>query len=407
MTRIYAGEDLGDRPIWERQNLKNPFAGEDAPESHGRAIESAARVRAPGFPEATKVAPEDVGKVRRHINRARLESPGSTLGYVREGFRAAEAIPDALFDTVLLQEQQVALLDGFETPGFLAHREVIVEGEPFNDYRKIRQTRMERVPDLGQYTSPREEVDLVEVQEKDATDIGPGIWFRQRFNFDWETSTIRDLDSMLRMAFGAGEAANRTIEKYVFVTNLTDNPSVVIDGGSAVSLIADHSTARGIDNDQSLGSPTAANLDTLLDEFSSATIDGEAIGKSFGFIIAKTAGSAYRQALRTVAPLSERSPDNANNSANLYGRGRDFPFRVLPVDVISSATTWYATMDFRRSPSLGFQMRWFRGLNTPQIIDVDGPSGSRNSRITMSREFMIQLVGAGAWADVAGVYKGN
>lgn len=410
MRFVFPGDELGDRPIYQRQNLKNPHAGdEDAPEHHQRAIESVVnRIK---FPEGMDPDASTIGKIRHAVNYAVANNRGTNLQALREHLRASEGIPDALFDTTLLREQQVAVLDGFETPAFTAHREFMVVGEPFNDYRKVQLERFTRVPDFETMSGPREEVPAVHLAEQDGAIIGPALWFSQQYEFDWELSTVADLMNMYRAMFDGGEAANRTLEKYVFNTNLAtgaSGPSFQVDG-STVSLFADHSTLRGVNNAVDTGGPpTDANIDTVVGTMSGATMDGEPLAKSFGMILARTGGTAWRQAARTLNPRADKDVDNANNTPNIFGPGREIPFRLVGIDLDEWTTSeWYSTFDFRRSPSLGFQMRWHRGLNTPVVVDLDGPGGSRVSRQTMGRDFLVRMVGAGSWADVAGIYRGD
>lgn len=408
MLHFYPGDDLGDQKFYQRRNALRASEGATDPLRAKRAERALAGIRKRHALPDPRITEREIKKFNAFINDLRHNSPGTSLGMAKRMFYGTtEAVHPELFDTLMDRYPEVALVDGFEMPAHDAWK-MLAQPPPDGNMRnfKRRKTTRRTRPDIPQrYDSPREEVVPVETQGLDGPSYRPEFWM-QDYNISWEDTTIAEFLQLLMAIYQDGSGANEAVERFVFIDNLQNAVTLHVDGADR-TLFADHTAIRGFDNRLgALGTVDADAFKTAITTTAPAMIDNRPMTWVPGFLIVPAWTSVHIDALTLLDPEAVKDPGNANNTINLYRRGKVFNVTLLPVEVLDTTTlAWYLAADPMRHSSLAFVMDFLRGQSTPEWVDLDGPSGSRQSRASMERTYRSRLIGSGTWMDVAAVLK--
>lgn len=296
-----------------------------------------------------------------------------------EGFIAAE------FTTFMTQVVNLRVLDSFGRPEFQAWRQIVDIGS-FDNFEQQQSERFENSKDYIRRRFREGVGTFRELAEKVMPSYFPSFW-DNGWGINFTTTTIPQLLGIVQALQSDGRAANRTIEKFVFVTLLEDNPSITVDGSSQ-SLFADSHTG-GEDND---AGGAVQVLDRVAFEAAAVlladqTMDGERLDLEPGNLIVRKGSANHWRALElmksTLHPESD-SETEGSNKTNVIPT--DFGVNIIATPVIDKDSV-FLTADFSAAPDLAIELNFFGGNDTPQVVDIDKGS-SPHYELTGTSRFL-------------------
>lgn len=319
--------------------------------------------------------------------------------------RALESFDPDEFTTFMTQIVHMQILDGFGQPGF-RNWEPIVDQVSFSDFEDNEAIRFENPSDLVARKWHEEGPSFEELDEK-TMPTWRGSIYQRGFGINFETTTIRDLERIIQNKFGDGVAVNRTIEKFVFVTLIEDNPSITVDGSSQ-SLFADSHTG-GTDNDLN-GSTTVLDADQLeqaVTLLADQTLDGEALDLMPRFIIVKQGSPNHFEALRILGSNqrpedSDRSTGLGSNAANVFNQ---FGLQLVTTPVLDP-DSWFVMADPASAPDAGVELGFLNGQDAPEMVDVDEQQ-STYFKLTGINRWLLRIAFGGTPRTFHGIVRGS
>ena len=313
---------------------------------------------------------------------------------------AREALDADTFDQFLRMTVHIQILDGFGQPAFTNWRE-IAQIVAFSDMKDNEAIRFENPSDLLSRQSPKSPVDFEELDEL-RMPTWSGQIYQRGFEINWETTTFGNLAQILQSKFGDGRAVNRTIEKFVMVTLIEDNPQIRVDGTTQNVFATSHTGGTSNDlNALTAFGPSA--FESVVNLMSAQTIDGEATDLEPRWIVCRKNSANWFRIKEFLSPNAVLRPGVADNTVNIGGQ--EFNIGVIATPVVN-ANSWFVLADGQANPGIGLELGFLNGQDTPEVIDID-ENDSPYWRITKANRWLMRIGFGGTMRDFRGIYRGS
>lgn len=391
------GLDPASRPLYTLRNFTKD-------EGDGlRVVESVRKA----YPYHKDTTDHEIGQLHEAIARQREINPDTKLG----ALVAQEGMNPDVADTLMLRTQHIAMLDGYSFPAYKTWESWVQSPAVApTDMELMKTARVTKPADFKKYQSPREQMDFDEIKDV----AGPEYrvaFYRQGYEFDWEMMTIANLAQLFSDRFNDGEAAARTVARFVYQdwmelpANGTSNTTLQIDGATLNMFSTTEQTGgQGRQANKITGAiPSATSIEAALTLFGAMTMDGQPMPVQAARVVCKTHGAAHFDLLTLFS--SALKPGTANNDRNIFATDAgNFRLTIEDTPLIDSGTFWAITADYSRAPSLGLELGFLNGQSSPSMVTEDT---TFDTRLTRRRRQVIELIFGGTWRDIAGLVLCN
>lgn len=319
--------------------------------------------------------------------------------------RAMEALDPDIFATFLRRVVHIKVLDGFADPAY-RNWVPLIDQVRFTDFEQNESIRFENPADLVRKATIRVGPDFEELEEFDMP-TWRGAMYSTGFTIPFETTRIENLAQRLVSIFNNGTAANRTIEKFVFVTLVEDNPTITVDD-TAQSLFDDTHTG-GTDNDLNAAVTvfSIAELEDIIELMSLQTIDGEVMALVPKYLVCKRNSPNHFRMQETLQSITRPALSATDVEAgNIFNSTRNnYPLEIIATEVLDP-DSWFCVADPASAPGAALELGFLDGRDTPELVDIDKQS-SVDFETTGDNRWLLRMAWGGTARDFRGWYRGS
>lgn len=342
------------------------------------------------MPNKFPALPSDVKIESSHAKRvARLLQTLDATGAQVRLDRLRESIGPDIFDALISTYINRRLTTGYEIWDTNWQNLVTIKSDAnMLDQHIVRMDELSNIDDLSKTGGQ-----FIEITPPDDTDISYSVGgYGNLISVDFKTKNSDELGYFDKMGFNTGKAATRTFHKWLFVTNLQDNPTV----DDSNSLFDDTNHSNDCDASSVGKNLNYANLASAYEKLRGQTDNNsEPIFINGAWIVCGTTNEINANTLIN----NDFNPDVANDERNFFKS-------VLKGYVISPylGNDWYLFADADEFET--FEVAFLDGQTEPELFMMD-PAVSDRYFETKQTVWRIEWYFGGTWANWRGVVRGS